>query len=128
MFAVDFIEDRLHVMHALFKGKDLRTAIGHSGAALVEQDHAAERCQTPEECAEIGRTPGRFDVRNEAGDEQQIKWAFAKNLVGDVNIVALDVVRGRYLCHYTLHTKPRKLRRRTNVTEQRQVRLVFNGL
>ena len=78
----------------------------------------------PKECAEIGRAPGGFDVRHEARDEQQVKWALAKNLVGDVDVVALDVVRGRYLYHYTLHTEARESSRRTNVTERRQVRLL----
>src|SRR5215472_8281095 len=102
-------------MHALLKGEDLRAAIGHAGAALVEQNHAAERCQAPKECAEIGRAPGGFDVRHEARDEQQVKWAFAKNLVGDVDVVALDVVRGRYLYHYTLHAEARESSRRTRL-------------
>src|SRR5215472_14237147 len=111
-------------MHALLKGEDLRAAIGHAGAALVEQNHAAERGQAPKECAEIGRAPGGFDVRHEARDKQQIKRALAKNLVGDVDVVALNVVRGRYLYHYTLHAEAREFSRRTDVTERRQIRLV----
>jgi hypothetical protein len=36
LLAADRIEDRLHVVHALFEREVLRAAVGHARAALVE--------------------------------------------------------------------------------------------
>src|SRR5262245_17508277 len=86
-------------MHALLEREDLRAAVEHAGTALVEQDNAAERGEAPEECAMVGRPPGRFDVRNETRNEQQVERTFAEDLIGDVNVVALDITGRGYCSH-----------------------------
>ncbi len=95
----DLVQDRLHVVHALLEREDLRAAVGHAGAALVEQDHAAERGEPPEECDVRGRLPGRLDVGDESRNEQQIARTLAEHLIGDMNVVALDVAGGGEVGH-----------------------------
>jgi hypothetical protein len=93
-FAPDLVQDCLNVVHALLKGEDLRASIRHAGAPLIEQDDAAERAEAPEKCTVVGRLPDRVNVRNKAGNEQQVERTLAENLIGDMNVVTLDVAGG----------------------------------
>jgi hypothetical protein len=101
--APDRVEDRLNVMHALLEREDLGTAVGHACATLVEKDDAAERGEAREECSVSRRLPHRFDVRNETRNEQQVERTFAEDLIGNVNVVALDVTGRGYCSHRFLH-------------------------
>ena len=113
--APDFVEDRLHVVHALLEREVLRAAVGHAGAALVEQDDAAERASRRKNALDraIARSPRRWiQTRN----KQQVERAVAKDLIGDVNVVALDVpscwVFGHFLYAHSAQAAPDSYARR----------------
>ena len=53
-FRSDFVENGLHVVHALFEREDLRAAVGHARAAFVKKDDSAERGEALEKCPLAG--------------------------------------------------------------------------
>ena len=60
-----------------------REGVRGSGAAPVEQDQSAERCQTTQEQGGPRVLPGDVDVAVAAAGQHQVRWAAAEHLVGD---------------------------------------------
>ena len=89
-------------MHPLFKREDLGTAIGHSGAALVEHDDPSKRCKPAEKGGARRRLPERFDIRDKTRDEQQVARTIANHLIGNMDVVTFDVMSGRDVSHVGL--------------------------
>jgi hypothetical protein len=89
----------LHVVHALLEREDLRAAVRHASAALVEQNEAAERSEPADERSVLRGLPGCLDVRHVARNPEQIERAIANDLIGDVNVIAPDVTGRRCRGH-----------------------------
>src|SRR5262249_28062910 len=57
------------------------------------RSESAERGEALEECPLAGRRPDRLDIGYKSGNKQQIQRALAEDLISDVNVVALHVMR-----------------------------------
>ena len=88
----DRIHDGPHVVHALLKCWDSADPVGEAGAALVEADEPREGAQALEEVSRPRVLPLVFEMGHEAGDEDEVNWPRARDLVRDVEIAALRVV------------------------------------
>lgn len=87
------VRHRAHIVHPLLQGWQVRVghAIGHPGAALVEQDQAAERCQAPPESRQERLVPAGLEVRDPAAAVDQVAGPIADHLVGDAHGAAPGV-------------------------------------
>jgi phage terminase large subunit-like protein len=105
----DAVHHGADVVHPLFQRRQLvgRDGIGHPGAALVEQDQARERGETLEAGGEVGQFPGELDVRDPAGHVDQVYWAVADDLVGDVDVPGLRVARVGRRLHGSRFAEPK---------------------
>ena len=81
------------IVHLLFHRRQLRRAIRETCAARIEHDQARERGQPLEESREARFLPLVLDVREQARDEDEVGWAIADDLVGDVHGAALRIFR-----------------------------------
>ena len=89
------VHDRAHVVHAGLEVGDAGHAVGQSGAALVEQDQAGEGSEPAEERRLPLVRPDELDVRDRAGNPDQVEGPVAQHLVGDRDLAALRVARLR---------------------------------
>ena len=71
------------VVHVLGERGVAARAVGHAGAALVEQDQPAAGGEAAEETGEGGVLPADLQVAGEAGEEHQVDGAVAQDLVGE---------------------------------------------
>ena len=81
-----------HVIHPLLERRDAANAIGEPRAALVEPDEPRERAQALEEAGRPRMLPLIFQVRHEAGDDDEVERPASRHLVGDVQTAALRVL------------------------------------
>ena len=70
---------------------DARDAVGHTGAALVEEDEAAERGESRQEVRVGGTRHAELDVRHPPLDVDEVERAVAHDRVGDVDVAAARV-------------------------------------
>jgi hypothetical protein len=84
---------RANVVHPLLEDRQLVHGhpVGETGPTLVEHDQPAERGEPPEEGGLQGVFPGQFDVRDPAGDEDEVDRSVPDHLVGEVDLAALRV-------------------------------------
>ena len=89
------VHHRSYVVHALVERGELieRHGIRESGAALVEEDQAAERRKPTEEPGDARLLPEVLDVGDPAMNEYEVDRALARDLVRDVDVSALRVFR-----------------------------------
>ena len=80
------VEDYQGVVHPLLQGGQgmERDRIGHSGAALVEGDHPADRAQPVQIAGQSRLVPHDVDVLQPAGYEDDRVRSVAEHLIGDV--------------------------------------------
>ena len=90
-FAAGGVEHRQRVLRLLLDGVVVEHALGQPGAAAVEQDQPPERGEPLEEAAVGRRLPEVLDLRDPAGQEQQVEAAVADDLVGDRRVAAARV-------------------------------------
>lgn len=57
----------------------------------VEGDQPAERCQAGQELGQLRRLPELLDVAAQAIEVEEVGWAFAENLIGDIGVSYGDV-------------------------------------
>jgi hypothetical protein len=81
-----------HVIHPLLERRDAANAIGEPRPALVEPDEPRERAQALEEAGRPRMLPLIFQVRHEAGDDDEAERPASRHLVGDVQTAALCVL------------------------------------
>ncbi len=88
----DGVHDGTDVVHARLERGRAADAVGHAGAALVEADQPRERRQPLEERREARYRPVKLEMRDVAGDEDEIERAVARDLIGDVDVAAPRVL------------------------------------
>ena len=66
-------------------------AVRQAGAALVEHDQAAKRCETLEVATLGGIFPLQFQIRDEWRDVNEVEGTLAHDLIGDVHVARLRV-------------------------------------
>jgi hypothetical protein len=66
-------------------------AIREARSPLVEGDQSRERREAIQEARKRGLFPRELDVRDPAGDINQVERAFADDLIGDVQVAAAGV-------------------------------------
>ncbi len=86
------IGDRPKIVHAVFGAAGAERPVGTPGAALVEEHEAADSGEATEDASEVRQVPHHLDVRDETGDEEEVEWAVADDLVGDAQLAALGVL------------------------------------
>ena len=84
----DGVHDRLHVVHPLLQRRRLGHRVGEPGAPLVENGDAREGAEALQQVGDLRHLPVVLDVRDEAGDEDQVEIALPEDLVGDVRVSA----------------------------------------
>src|SRR6266550_4318210 len=89
----DCVEDGAHVVHPLLERRQPvgRNPVGHPCPALVEEDQSGERRQALEKARRLRLFPQELDVRDPAGDVDEVERPVADDLVGDVDIATLRV-------------------------------------
>ena len=85
-----------HGAHVVHPGLEVRQMmrvdpVGKPGAALVEQDEAAEGTEPPQQMGVARVLPMDVQVGDEAGHEHQVDRPVADHLIGDPNITASGV-------------------------------------
>src|SRR5215210_40764 len=95
VLGADRVHDGANVVHPLLERRQLIVGdvVGEAGAALVEQDQARERREPPEEARQLRLLPHELDVRDPAGNVDEIERPLAHDLVGDVDVAASGVAR-----------------------------------
>jgi hypothetical protein len=86
-FDADRVHDGAKVVHSLVHVRQVQ-----AGAALVEQDDAAEAADLGQRASEMRLVPVIFNVGNEARRDNQI-GAIAEHLIGDMDVAALRISR-----------------------------------
>ena len=90
----DGVHHRAHVVHPLLERPDAHS-IRETHPALVEQEETRERAEPLAEAPVVGVLPEHFQVRDRAGNEDEIRRPVAHDLVGDVHIVRFRVADRR---------------------------------
>jgi hypothetical protein len=92
LVGVRCVHDRANVVHACLERRYAGKAVGHTGAALVEEEQAAERGEPAEELPRRS-LPEQLHVVGQGGDVDQVERSLAHYLVGDVHVAAARVIR-----------------------------------
>jgi hypothetical protein len=69
----DRVHHRPDVIDSLGQGGRAFHRIREPGAAFIEQDQPAERCQPVQEAGQIRPVPGRLNMRHEPWHQHQIR-------------------------------------------------------
>ena len=73
--------------------------IGQAGSPPVVDDQAPDGGQPPPLARQVRDLPERLDVVHPALDQNQVEWALAQDLIGDVDVAVLRILR----CRQTVH-------------------------
>src|SRR5262249_15386702 len=87
------VHDGTYIIHSLVQRGQVRHTVRQAGAPFVEQDHARKAAELAEPPGQARFVPVVFDVRDESRCYDEVT-ALTENLIGDVNIAALGIVRG----------------------------------
>ena len=90
--AASRVHDGAHMVHALLEGRACAGPVGEAGAALVEDDHSAERPEARQEMRHRRMIPVEVDVGDEAGHVDEVERTLPEHLVGNSDLAALRVV------------------------------------
>src|SRR5688500_10148256 len=90
------LHHRNEILHPMLPGFTavLRARVGQPGAATVETNEPAERCEPAVETRARGILPLEIELSPLTGSEDQVQRAFAQDLVGDA-VVAVGVTSFR---------------------------------
>jgi hypothetical protein len=87
----DRIQDGDDVVHLLLEGRQCDSPVGEPGASSVELDEASDSREAFQVAAGGRVFPYDFDVRVRAPDEEDVGWAVADFLVGEVDVAVVGV-------------------------------------
>src|SRR6185503_21083491 len=80
------VHDRPNVIHALLERWIAGDAIGEPGTALVERDHARERCKSRHAARHARVFPRRLDVRYPTLHVDKVERPASEDLICDAHV------------------------------------------
>jgi hypothetical protein len=98
----DRVEHRPDVRDALLERGHVRNRIGEAGSGLVIQDQPREGGEPLEEAAEAQVRPLQVEMRDETGDDDEVRPTISDDLVRDAYLASLDIPRLRLLHEQSL--------------------------
>ena len=96
------VHDGVNVVHAGLERQLLlprNDVVGETGPPSIENDQTREASEALVEPGHLGPVPAQFDVGHEPRDENEVAWAAADDLVGDVNAIGRLRIAGLGRAH-----------------------------
>ncbi len=87
------IHDRDKIVHPALDRTSFVQGTRHADAARSEPEHAREASERREPVRDEGLLDERFQMARPVEHDDDVMWAFAQDLVGDVRVARADVLR-----------------------------------
>src|SRR5262245_44095562 len=94
------VHDGPDVIHPVLYCGNRTRAVGQASPSLIEANQSAKGGESANESCKKRRLHLELKVRDEAGDEYEVEWTLAHDLIGHVVVAALCVSSLGYAAHW----------------------------